>query len=474
MNPTPVLSVILPLIDDRGHGLEALRAWLAQDASEVFEIVCVGDRSSRRLADRIAPMLRAQDRVLELSTAGEMELYQAGGEAARAGVLLFTEAHCLPARDVVSTVARRAAESDAAGWVLGGGSIPSNEFAGFEARLLLEGRDKYSQDAWRLLSLRGLAVRREAWLAMGGFEVSCGRLAESILGVRLERAGLRVERCTAARVEHGNCERPAELAAALRPHGRGQAVWRERCERGREREFLPPLPDWADRARWRRPMARNALRLGLATGRPARTLLGPLVGSIFGPAAPRLLAAARARAALFTSRIAFGPERRYRAYGRASSELLRWGVLEHAARSPLPAAPNAAGELRPADLPDGVFAGFYPAELWSAGDATPSCRWTRPLATMRFALPVGDYRLALRVHLPSGTSPEDLGLWWNGQRLAVEADGTCRIERRKFRRGEQLLGFTSPPFFPAQQGLDDPRELGIALFAVSLELEATP
>jgi hypothetical protein len=475
---TPLaLSIVMPLDDDRGHGAGALERWVRQTTTARFEIVAVADQSAggQALARHARALLRSHDQLLELSGASEIELFQAGADAARADVLLFTEAHCLAARDAVERLLRHFATTSAVAVQMGGTPLTPNDFARFETRLLVENRDQYPQDDWRRLSLRGFAVRTSVFREVGGFEVGCNRFAEAILGARLQRRGLRVDVCDEARVAHANCVRPRDLAAALRPGGRGQAAWRERCEQGREAEFLPPLPDWSDRARWRRPLARHALRLEIASRRRGnvRVAIAAFSGALFGPAAPRRLAAVRAVGYLLLSRVVPGEERRYRAYRRASGELLRWGVLDHAAASPLPPAPSvpiAGAELFPARLPDGVFAGFYLAERWLAGDAEPSCRWTRPVATLRFTGDAADHRVRLRAELPAGCTPSAVGVWLNGRRARRDADGAYRLDRRRFRRrGDQLLGFTAPAFHPARHGLDDGRELGIALFGLTFE-----
>jgi hypothetical protein len=480
----PALTVVLPLIDDRGCGERALASWIGQTlAAERLEIVAVTPHPGSRLARRARSLLRRHDRLEVAAGATEMELYVAGARAARAELLLFTEAHCVAEPDAAEALLRCfAAPARTAAAQLAGEPLASNAFAGFETRLLRDGLRAHPDDAWRRVSLRGFAVRRSAWEAAGGFATGSGRLAEAILGVRLGRLGCRIDDCPEARVRHGNCSRARDLAAALRPHGRGQGAWRERCEAGLEKDFLPPLPDWAERAAWAPRLARHALRVRLGIlGRAAlrrgwrahaaaaaRALPGCLAAALFGHQVPRALAAARAACLLAASRWGPGEERRYRAYRRASSELLRWGVLDHAAAAGLPAAP--AGEvLRPAELPDGAFVGFHAAERWSAGDARPACRWTRPFALIRLALEPADLRLTLELRSPVPPEQRALRIFWNGKPVPPAPDGSFRLRRHRFRRGEQLLGIACAPFHPARIGLDDPRELGVAVFAVRFE-----
>jgi hypothetical protein len=488
------LTVVLPLIDDRDYGALALASWTGQTlAAERFEIVAVTPRPGDRLARRARSLMRPHDRLEAAPGAAEMELYQAGARAARGELLLFTEAHCLAEPDAAEAVLRRFAEpwtaasprAGAAGPAavqLAGEPLGSNAFAGFETRLLRDGLRAHPEDAWRRVSLRGFAVRRAAWEAAGGFATGCGRLAEAILGVRLLRLGYRIDDCPEARVRHGNCSRARDLAAALRPHGRGQGAWRERCEAGLESDFLPPLPDWSERAGWAPRLARHALRVRLGilaraalrrAWRPhaaaaARALPGCLAAALFGHQVPRALAAAHAARSLAASRWGPGEERRYRAYGRASSELLRWGVLDHAAAAGLPAAP-AGDVLRPAELPDGALVGFHAPERWSAGDARPTCRWTRPFALLRLALPPADLRLVLDVSSPVPPERRALRVFWNGTPVRAAPDGGFLLERRRFRPGEQLLAIACAPFRPTRAGLDDPRELGVAVFALRFE-----
>ena len=334
--------------------------------------------------------------------------------------------------------------------------------------------------AWRRVGLRGLAIRRGDWERAGEFETSCGRLAESILAVRLERLGVQIEDCPGARVRHGNCSRVVDLFAALFPSGRGQAEWRRRCEEGLEEEFLPPLTEWAARGRWDRSIARHAMgvliRLAAKNAErgewrkfagSARSMSEYLPPAVFGSLAVRCGAAVRAGWFLARSRFGRSEERRYRCYARASSELLRWGVLDRVAGS-LP-APPVATILRPAELPDGVFIGFHGAERFSASDPRPTCRWTRPFGLMRLGLPPADYRLMIDARSPVASEKRALRLFFNGHPLDGSPEEGFLVRGSLFRRGEQRLSFVCAPFRPAESGLPDTRELGVALFLLRFE-----
>jgi hypothetical protein len=168
----------------------------------------------------------------------------------------------------------RAAVSDADAWILGGEPLASSAFGELETRLYEATVRSNPSEVWRRVTLGRFAVRHAAWLEAGKLPKEFGRLADAVFVVRLLRAGRRIEECSEARIRHGNCGRPRDLAGALRPFGRGQAVWRERCETGKETEFLPPLPDWSERTRWSPRLARNAVRVRLrAAGTTLRVTL---------------------------------------------------------------------------------------------------------------------------------------------------------------------------------------------------------
>ena len=479
------LTVILPLVDDRGFGEAALASWIGQPDADSFEIVAVGNDASSPLVRRARRLVRPEDRVLVLPGRDEIELYRAGGEAAATDLLLFTESHCIAEPGAARALVDLLSRTDAAAAMVSGRPMTSNAFADFETRLFEEGLRQHPGDDWRWVGLRGLAIRRDVWERAGKFETSCGRLAESILAVRVERLGGRIAPCPDAHIRHGNCSRVRDLFAALYPSGRGQAEWRRRCEAGLEEEFLPPLAEWSERARWNRRIAASSagLRLRIAGGEArrgewrraasrVRGLIGSASRAVVGSRAVRFAAAARAGWFLAGSIVRPSEEGRYRAYSRASSELLRWGVLDRVDGSLPPA--TATPILRPAELPDGVFAGFHAAERFSADEPRPSCRWTRPFALMRLGHPPGDYRLSLDVRSPVPPERLALRLFWNGRRLEGSCEGGFAVPREAFRRGEQLLAFDCRPFYPQRAGLPDTRQLGVAVFSLTLEPTAGP
>lgn len=484
------LSVIVPLVDDRDHAEECLAGWLGQSAGgERIEIVLVTDGRNPAQDHRLRARLRPGDRLVECSSPEEIALYQVGARAARSGLLLFTESHCLPVSDAAGRLLRFfAAKERRAGW-LASACVAPNALARMEARLYQEEkRARRDPDDWRHVSLRGFAIRRHEFERAGGFEEAYGRFAEAVLARRLQRLGVPLFEVPGPLVLHVNCASFQDLSAALEAHGRGQAVYRERCEAGFGEEILAPSQLWSRRAGLSRPVAREAALLLLRSlwldrGRPnreakahhaLRALPRLAAAALLGSRGALLGAKLRSRAAALQFHLGFGEDRRFRSYVRLWTSLLALGMLRHIAGSPSAlAGPLGSGAvLRPGEMPDGSLAGFHAPERW--GEET--CRWSGPCAMVRLHLEPGDYRVRLDLRSPVRPEERCLRLFFNGRPIPRKTvreevgEVSFILPRQLFVPGaEQRLELTCAPFRPLDHGLPDPRELGAAVFSIEVE-----
>jgi hypothetical protein len=152
------------------------------------------------------------------------------------------------------------------------------------------------------------------------------------------------------------------------------------------------------------------------------------------------------------------------------------GFADHAAREPVekqwfaPGTEPAAIAL----LDEGAVAGLHAAETWGPGG--PMIRWSGPVFMLRLSLSRGQsHRLLfdIRSNLPGGR--RSLRAFCNGQELpeshVEDAPDHVRIflpTERLRADGRQELVVTCRVVRPSDDGVVDPRCLGLALFAVQL------
>lgn len=490
----PLLSVVFPLLDERGLALACIRGWLEEKREVPLQIVVVSDGQRAALERQVRELLGPSDALL-FQDGGEAAMYDRGCRSAAAELLLLTEPHCLPAAGAARRIVEFFAPRGVAAAWLESGHFSRNRFARMEERLVEEDRQRRRDpDDWRHVSLRGFALRTSVYVEAGGLCPELGRFAEAVLAVRIQRRGWRLHSVPGRLVRHGNCERYSELSEAIRAHGAAQAVYWDRCERGEVERFHPPHPDWAARGRFDRSAAREMARIAWASlfldaGRPGwaprcaevlRALPALIASALLGPR-PALwgaragAAAARARCLLTQG----NEERLYGSYRRLWGALVRVGVLEQVLRirEPAPSA-GAAGSSRVigiGEVPDGSLAGFHHREDWGE----ESCRWSSPVALARIQVPAAAYKVRMRAHSPWPPEQRSLRLFWNGR--PIPASGVAQTEDgfefatphgASRPEGAQSIGIVCRAYLPRRSGLPDSRRLGLLLFRT--ELTAVP
>jgi hypothetical protein len=483
---SPRLSVLLPLADHRGLALASARAWAAQTlAPERYEVIAVADGREPRTAERVRRALRPTDRLLTLPDRGEIELYQAGAEAATGPTLLFTESHCVPDPDAASALVHFLGATGTPAATLASGHLIRGGLAPLEARLDVRGRAERPPERWWAgVSLRGFAIRRDLFREIGGFRTELERFAETALAIELDRRGLRAAHVEDAVVNHGDCMWPGDLEAALLSLGRGRRACLDLDTSGAYAPYLGGRgcsgPSELD-PRLARALCRTLLRglgdVASACGRArARSSAGALCRflpvAVAGARGAWLAWRAGARLAFLSCMPGLGdPERRMRRFCRAWHAVVRCGEIETTgSRPPAPLGPPPDPLCyRPGEMAEGHFLGFHGSER----DAEGSFRWSSPAAVMRFAAPPADYRAVL--HLMRPPAETHLRLVLNGHPLDTRADGpgslvTFSADRRWLRGdGEQHLVVLCAPFRPRDHGLADDRVLGVALRALAFE-----
>jgi hypothetical protein len=476
------ISLVFPLTQERGQTAEALGAWARQTfPAERFELIVVADHATPP-DPALAALLRPQDRVLRGAFTSIAHQFDAGVRAGCGEYLFLTESHCLPNPDCLEAMDRfLAANPHLAGACCE--SVPAwrNAYQRIDAMTFEEGyRHFIRTDDWRKLSVHGMALRRDLYLALGGFQHRHGRFAEMLLAAALRDAGHELGYARESVVTHHYRETLGELIDGTDEYVRSECGYR----------FANPGPDRVGHSY--QPDMPNPFSPGAAALQ--REVATALLGSVFGGSTAvmrdALVAAGRAVLGLLGRR---GPvlaewlsvlacrvrcwrnrhdiarlELPYRDLVRRASRLSRVRCLatQPAVDPPLPApSPSLAINT----LPDWALHGFHGIERVNG----EPFQWTGRLAALRLPIVRGQYRLRLVTRgLRQEPDPVDLRAAVNGTRVAPVAlpggDYELPVERWHCRRDEQTLILMCNPVRPWTRGTTDHRELGLPLFAVEV------
>jgi predicted dehydrogenase len=477
----PDVSVILVLPDHRGWAERAVASWLEGQTlpAHRFELIVVSDGAEPDLEARVKRRLRSQDRLLRRPGAHEIVLYDVGARAARAPMLLFTEPHCTAEPECLEELVGYLARTRYDGACLRSVGITSNESARLEERYFDEGFRECSREGhWCKAILRGFAVRRDAYVAAGGFEGEWGRFAEFALAISLHRRGHRIGYAAGACVRHVYTSTLRDIVPPVADFAEGECRYRAALGDAALEGYIAPGAAWRRRyePRASRALARAALRV-LARPGTWRWRGAPLAvagagrrratRSLFGSRLARAPVRARITLAWARSRLPGRQADRVAAYETAYTGIvaltqLRW-IDEHRP-DPAPLAP--AHSFAVADLPEDRLAGFHAPERADGR----TWRWAAGLAQLDLPVPPGACELRLDTGgvRPDGAPP--LAVFVNGRRIkpaaAEPAGWRGRVPERALRDGRAELTLVSVPLRQWRQGSPDRRELGLPLVSV--------
>src|SRR5689334_1939346 len=226
------LSVVLTLVDHEGHAAECVESWTrVQDLPrERYEVIAVGSGAEPAVEQLIRPLLTAEDRILEFPASQELALHDHGARAARGRWLLFTEAHTVAEPDCLSSLLDYLSANQtqyAGACIRSFGDGNENPVALCEQRWYADGFREWSRPGdWRKVTIRGFAIRRDAYLDVGGFEHRFGCFAETALAARLADRGYTLGCAADAAVKHYDATRLAPLLRYVREYREGEFAYR--------------------------------------------------------------------------------------------------------------------------------------------------------------------------------------------------------------------------------------------------------
>ncbi|PQO37488.1 glycosyltransferase family 2 protein [Bremerella cremea] len=213
-----LISVVVPLPDDRGHLLECLQGFTQQQIDVPFEVIVpTSERSPESLASLFEqfPSVRWVHRP-GLRVNG---LYNAGAEEARGKYLYITESHCVPQPDCLQQIFDYVRQNQLPVACSASDGLPGNHIAAGEQRIFEEDFVRWMGARKCKVAIRGTLIERALWEKAGGFQAEYGHFSEMMIGRKLESLGARVGCAERSVVSHGNQECLKELAAELIEYG---------------------------------------------------------------------------------------------------------------------------------------------------------------------------------------------------------------------------------------------------------------
>ena len=488
------LSVVLTLMDDRGHTTECLSSWTRGQtlARERYEVVVVASGREPEVEAIARPLLTARDRMLKYEAANELALFEFGARQARGKWLLFTEAHCVaePACLVELVAHLQTHESQFAGACIRSTTDGSSHpLARLEERWYREGFAAWSREGdWRKVTIRGTAVRRDAYEKVGGFKSDFGCFAEIILAAELDASGYRLGYAPAAAIKHYNSTSLHEVLTYVREYRAGEVAYQSQCSNELFEAYFGWSRGWDETGAAERALALRCAVVSLfhAIVHPFRAGSAALARAMLEVLARRAWDAVSAgRAELFKTAVACAWARalfawpwadgdeRYRRFCRL------WNVTGDLARQRalLQRRPPAAQQGRSAPPPTFDYrpglgsprglAGFHARETF---DGQPF-RWSSPLALIRVAVPPGDYEVRLDTKgIRDCRRPGLVELYLDGRRMPPAGAWTAdqimfRADPTMFRIGaSQCLVLASGRL---RTGPAERRSLGLPVFAIT-------
>lgn len=449
----PAFSVVIPLYDWRDSPLDCIRSWTHKQslARDRFEVLVVGNGTNPTLEQQVAAMLPPQDRLLHAGVPNEIELYNEGAKAARGGMLVFTENHCMAAGDCLE---RLAAWFDAHpgmdGACLNSVTAKINTFARMED-LVFEARfsDWKTPEHWHKALLRGFAVRRAVFDDVGGFDARHHLFADVLMSAKLREGGRNIGFADKASVVHLNTTAFPELFEHVSEYAAGECLFRAEHDAAYCEKYFGHSEVWSRRLALRPDVAAELYAALVEARRAAgfrralrlwRTSLAFWPARTFGPRAHRWMAwlsVAKARVRYEFWR--FDEGRRlaaFRDWWSNAGQYVRTGTILKNLAKPLPPAglvdlQDGTASIPMPAFPEPQLVCFHGLETHQG----KTFRWSAPVAQMLLRLPAGHYEVALDTGgIRGNPGAYLLGLSWNGR----------PVERSRCKIGDDSVAFEVP------------------------------
>ena len=493
----PQISVIIPLFDARIGEEDCVGSWVNQDdfAAEKYEILVISDGESPEMEERIRSVLRPGDRIERHEPQKVLGLYHAGAQKAGADLLLFTELHCVARPGCLKAIADYFSTHEMEGACLKSEPGCLTPFARAESIKFEEFFEEWSKPGdWRKVLVRGFAVKKRAYLDVGGFEPDTAYFGDFALSAAFDANSMRLGYIPNATVLHYYSNGFADFAPPVKTRTQEECEFRLSHDPDYCHKYFDTPLDWlwrettrpkiARRLFW--PLARSALRqIFNPTRRHKRELL--MAAARWAP-----IAASGLKGRTFALWLAI-VWMRFEAWVLRNSmpALVQiytklYSTLETFHRLKFISAQIHANDRQHsagatdhamATIGAAVLFGFYQREQYR----DRVFRWSSAAGMIGFELPPGSYMFEIEIGEIRGHPGSYLSdVYFNGYRL--EKDTLClsndyirgQVAPQHFHpNGQQCLVLICNPISRSEIAPDQ-RELGFPIFSFRIDGERSP
>lgn len=245
MIESPVISVVIPLPDDRGYAFDCLKGFTRQTLNVAHEVIVPTDAES---ASEIAWLVDEFPQVQWIYRPGlKMNaLYNVGAAAAQGEYVYITESHCIPRNDCLQQVYEFIQESGLPVACSSSDGINPNVIAKYEQRIFEEDFHRWMGAKKCKIAIRGTLIERRLWEEIGGFQAEFGHFSEMLIGRQMEVAGVQIGFAENSKVSHGNQVSLAPLSEELIAYGEDEC---RSCQLIPADMRIADTKEWSDRKR---------------------------------------------------------------------------------------------------------------------------------------------------------------------------------------------------------------------------------
>ena len=181
------LAVVVPLEDPRADIVDNIGTWTRRQTlgRDRYQLVAGADGRHPDFERSLAETLEPQDEIRSVPGAPLMALYDAAARAARAPVLVFTEAHVRAEPDCLAAVADLfAADHDLDAATFHHSQGTTGDVSRLSERWFRRVHDIWDGQDWPRLNIGGVAIRAETYLRAGGLIPELELFAPAVLRAR--------------------------------------------------------------------------------------------------------------------------------------------------------------------------------------------------------------------------------------------------------------------------------------------------